>query len=87
MIRVQVHLNEDEDSWLEERARQLGTTKSALIREGIELLKVQDASETEHLLKLIGMADYDPDGPTDGSERHDWYLAEAEFERWHRPGP
>jgi len=86
MIRVQVHLNEDEDSWLEERARQQGTTKSALIREGIEILKVQDASETEHLLKLIGMADYDPDGPTDGSVNHDRYLTQWEDERNLLPG-
>ena len=85
MIRVQVYLNDDEDIWLEERARQLGTTKSALIREGIRMLQARHVPpDQDPLLELIAMADYDPTGPTDVSERHDWYLAEAEFERWHR---
>ncbi len=85
MIRVQVYLNDDEDSWLEERARQLGTTKSALIREGIRMLQDRRVPpDQDPLLELIAMADYDPTGPTDVSERHDWYLAEAELERWHR---
>jgi hypothetical protein len=83
MTRVQVHISDDEDRWLEERARQKGTTKSALIREGIEALREQDAADIEHMLSIIAMADYDPDGPGDGSVKHDHYLMQWEDERNH----
>ena len=82
MIRVQIYVDDDEDRWLEERARQRGTTKSALIREGIETLRERDAKDIEHMLSLIGMIkDPDPEGATDVSERHDWYLTEWEQNR------
>lgn len=82
MTRVQVHLQEEEDRWLEERASARGTTKSALIREGLRLLQEQDRSDMEHMLKLIGLAGPDPEGATDVAENHDKYLIDAEFERW-----
>jgi hypothetical protein len=83
MTRVQVHISEDEDRWLEQRAQQRGTTKSALIREGIEALREQDAAEIQHMLSIIGMADYDPEGPRDGSVNHDRDLMQWEDERNH----
>ena len=86
MIRVQVYLDEPDDRWLEDEARVLGTTKAALVREGVRLLRQHSVPpEDEPLLELIGMiTDPDPDGATDVAENHDKYLIEAEFERWHR---
>lgn len=57
MIRVQIYLKPDDDQWLEEEAARRGTTKSALIREGIALLRQQAAADDAHMLKLIGLAD------------------------------
>lgn len=81
MIRVQVYLDEEQDRWLEERARALGTSKAALVREGIRALRAQEVPlDEEPLLKLIGDID-DPSGPIDGSINHDKYLVEWEMER------
>lgn len=85
VIRVQIYLDEGADRWLEERASVQGTTKSALIRESIQLLQAQWRSDEEHMLKLIGLAGPDPEGATDVAEHHDKYLIEAELERWRRP--
>jgi hypothetical protein len=82
MIRVQVYLSEEDDRWLEDRAGTLGTTKAALVREAIRGLRDQEVPpDQDPLLELIGMADYDPQGPTDVSERHDRYLTQWEFDR------
>jgi len=83
MIRVQIYLDEEDDRWLEDRAKAEGTTKSALIREGIRLLQVQCRADEEHMLKLIGLADFDPEGPPDASEHHDRYLMEWEYRQNH----
>lgn len=85
MIRVQVYLNREDDQWLEERARALGTSKAALVREGVRALRCQEASsEEEHLLKLIGMIEGDDEGANDLSVNHDRYLVEWELESWRR---
>jgi hypothetical protein len=89
MTRVQIHLKEEEDRWLEERAAALGTTKSALMREGLRLLQEQNRVDIEHMLKLIGLADRYADRPEeadDVAELHDKYLIDAEFERWRDGG-
>ena len=85
MIRVQIYLDEDDDRWLEEQARASGTTKSAMIRDGIKKLRVEEVPlEEDPLMELIGLAGYDPDGVVDGSVNHDKYIYDAEYERWHR---
>lgn len=85
MTRVQVHLMEEDDRWLEEQASRRRTSKSALVREAVRLLQEQDRSDMEHMLKLIGLAGSDPEGPTDGAVNHDKYIYDDEYERWHRP--
>jgi len=83
MIRVQVYLEPDDDEWLEQRSNMDGTTKSALIREGIRALRAQDVPlDQEPLLELIGMLGPDIEGKTDVAENHDKYIFEAELERW-----
>lgn len=83
MIRVQIYLDEQDDQWLEERASAQGTTKSALMREGLRMLQAQRVPlEEEPLLQLVGLIkDPDPEGATDVSERHDWYLTQWELQR------
>jgi hypothetical protein len=84
MIRVQIYLNEDDDRWLEERARSTGTTKSAMIRDGIRILRTQEVPlQEEPLMELIGLAGYDPHGIADASVNHDKYLMEWEYRRNH----
>ncbi len=76
MVRVQLHLPEEDDNWLESEAQRLGTTKSALVREALQAFRVHanvlDPNSPE--MQLIGR-DAADDGPTDVGERHDYYLA------------
>jgi Ribbon-helix-helix protein, copG family len=84
MIRVQIYLDEEDDRWLEEQARMSGTTKSAMIRDGIRALRAEDVPpDQDPLMELIGLAGFDADGVTDGSVNHDRYLMQREFERNH----
>ena len=85
MVRVQIYLDEDDDRWLEERARLEGTTKAALVREGVRALRAQETPlDQEPLLQLIGHID-DDSGPTDVSEHHDRYLTQWRLDRMRRP--
>ena len=86
MIRVQIYLDEKDDRWLEEQSSLRRTSKAALVREGVRLLRGEDERDREQLLQLIGLAGApDPEGATDVSERHDWYLTEWEYRQNH-PG-
>ncbi|MEA2639262.1 MAG: hypothetical protein QOF51_656 [Chloroflexota bacterium] len=68
MVRVQLHLDEDNDHWLEARADQLGTSKSALVREAIAEFRTQtevsDPGIQDRLrepLHIEGFSDDDPE--------------------------
>lgn len=50
--RTQIYLHEHQDRRLTERSRQLGRTKSALIREAIDAYLAPVASEQEALARL-----------------------------------
>lgn len=68
-------MTKGDDRWLEEQAATHGTTKAALVRQGVQALRDREVPlEEEPLLKLIGDID-DPDAPPDLSSSHDRYLA------------
>jgi hypothetical protein len=80
MTRVQILLTEKQDHRLEALARRLGTSKAALVREGVEaVLNRREAKNGNPLLDLIGQAG--SVGRKDISRRHDAYLLGAERRR------
>ena len=89
MIRVQTYLDEDDDLWLEERAHALGTSKAALIREGIHMLRTDETPpERDPLMDLVGHIKGSGEGPDDTGLHHDWYLTQWELDgnRWQPTG-
>ena len=79
MTRVQILLTEKQDRRLEALARRLGTSKAALVREGVDVLNRREARSGNPLLGLIGQAG--PAGRKEISRHHDAYLLGAERRR------
>ena len=80
MTRVQILLTEEQDRRLEALARRLGTSKAALVREGVESVLLRRSAGTgDSLLALIGQAGRV--GRKDISRRHNAYLVAAERKR------
>ena len=79
MHRIQIQLTAGQERALKEIARLRGVSISALVREGVDLLLSPSRDERDQrrnmALQLIGMLG--PGGPSDVSERHDDYFAEA----------
>jgi hypothetical protein len=87
---VQVYLDAIERQRLERLARQLGATKSDVLRRALEVLDRQASDPEAHpALQIIGVADQErPGGPGyDVAREHDRYLAESEAESWGSGGP
>ena len=84
VIRIQLHLTDDQDRKLKALARVRGQNRAELIREAIELLFREGGQVQDPLLNLIGAAG--PAGRTDVSENHDklLYAAESRRPRWQR---
>jgi hypothetical protein len=81
MTRIQVLLSDGQNEKLSYLAGKLGTTKSGLIREAVDLfLKARVSSSADPLLELIGQGG--KAGRSDISSRHDDYLRSREAERW-----
>jgi Ribbon-helix-helix domain len=77
MTRLQIILTEEQDRRLKELARKRKTSKSRLVREGIELVLQQKQDRMrDPLLDLIGQAGRI--GRKDISRRHDAYLVMVE---------
>ena len=76
MVRIQLHLTEQQDRRLRTRARKEGTTRAELIRRGIELVLSDQAPASDALLGLIGSAGAGPH--TNLSEDHDRLLYQIE---------
>jgi len=57
MIRIQLHLTDDQDRKLKALARARGRTRAGLIHEAIELLFRGGEASRDPLLELIGAAD------------------------------
>ncbi len=81
MTRIQILLSEGQNEKLSYLAGKLGTTKSGLVREAVDLfLKAKVSSSADPLLELIGQGG--EAGRWDISDRHDDYLRSKETERW-----
>jgi hypothetical protein len=85
---VQVYLDSDERQRLARLARQLGATKSDVLRRGLEALERQALDPEAHpALQIVGLASRErPGGPRYNVAReHDRYLADSEEAGWVRP--
>jgi hypothetical protein len=73
MTRVQILLTEEQDRRLESLARRLRTSKTSLVREGVDAVLLRKTRVTrDALLDLVGQAGRV--GRKDVSRRHDAYL-------------
>lgn len=73
MTRVQILLTEDQDRTLASLARRLRTSKTALVRQGVDfVVNREKGASRDALLNLVGQAGRV--GRRDVSRRHDWYL-------------
>ena len=81
MTRIQILLSESQNERLSHLAGKLGTTKSGLVREAVDLfLRAKVSSSADPLLDLIGQGG--EAGRPDISVRHDDYLRSRKAERW-----
>lgn len=87
---VQVYLRPREKDRLERLTAELDTTKSDVLRRGLEALELQISDPEHHpVLKIIGMVHTTDDPGIDVAREHDEYLAATEIASWsdERPGP
>ena len=84
VIRIQLHLTDEQDRRLRALGKRTKKSRAELIRGGIELLLDSEAPEADALLDLVGAAGPGP-GP-DVSEHHDalLYAAEPAGPGWQR---
>ncbi len=76
---VQVYLDAPEQKRLDRLTEELDTTKSDVLRRGLEALEHQVFDPAHHpALQIIGIADVDqgPDCDFDVAREHDRYLAD-----------
>ncbi len=78
MRRTQIQIEEDQVEWLKNRSRDRGVSISRLIRESIDLLRVQEKmypnDKKQRALAAVGRF---ASNASDVSERHDEYLTDA----------
>ncbi len=85
---VQVYLDPEARARLGRLARQLGVTKSGVLRQGLEALERAVLDPDKHpALQIVGLADRARGrGPGYNVARaHDRYLADSEEASWRRP--
>lgn len=77
MSRKQIYLPEDAARRLRRLSQATGMSEAALIRRALDeylgKMARQVRGEEDPLLQLIGLCD-SPEGPTDASLNHDFYL-------------
>jgi hypothetical protein len=77
---VQAYLDPADRALLEDVARRTGLARAEILRRGLRAFARQALAERPpgwSFESLIGALDNDPSIPTDLSERHDEYLAQA----------
>lgn len=82
---VQVYLDPQDRSRLDRLARQLGATKSAILRRGLQAVEREVFSPACHpALQLIGLAESERPAASlvDAAVAHDQLLANAEEASW-----
>lgn len=73
MTRVQILLTDDQERGLKSLARRLRTSKTELVRQGVDfVLSRGRRASPDALLDLVGQAGRV--GRRDVSRRHDWYV-------------
>lgn len=85
---VQVYLSGEALARLERLAGHLETTKSDVLRRGLEALEERTFDPAAHpVLGLIGLAEARPGStPSDVARDHDRVLADSEMASWSLPG-
>lgn len=91
---VQVYLDPDDQDRLERLREQLDSSKSDVLRRGLEALEREITDPDRHpALRIIGIAqprstapDTDTDPGYDVAREHDRFLAESEVESWEEKG-
>ena len=80
---VQVYLRPRERARLERLTAELDTTKSDVLRRGLEALESQLSDPERHpALDVIGIASAADDSVIDVAREHDRYLAATEIASW-----
>ena len=81
---VQVYLGPEERERLARLTEELDTTKSDVLRRGLEALERQLTDPAEHpALRIVGL--FETDGAAEGADvavGHDRFLADSEVESW-----
>lgn len=80
---VQVYLDGADQERLERLTERLATTKSDVLRRGLESLERQLTDPSQHpALRIAGILDTSCTGQEDPAREHDRVLAEAEETSW-----
>ena len=83
---VQVYLDPEDQARLHRLKQHLDTTKSDILRRGLEALERQLSDPAEHpALRIIGIAAGAPDASDPGydpAREHDRFLSDAEEQSW-----
>jgi hypothetical protein len=85
---VQVYLDREERDRLDRLSAQLGSTRSDVLRRGLEALERNLLDPGQHpALKLVGLVDREVrPGRVDPAREHDRLLSETEERSWGRRG-
>lgn len=83
---VQVYLQPSDQDRLKRLTEELETSKSDVLRRGLEALERQLTDPRDHpALRVIGLGASDPDSPGpeyDTAREHDRFLADSESAGW-----
>jgi hypothetical protein len=89
---VQVYLHRPDQDRLKRLAERLGTSKSDVLRRGLEALERQVTDPADHpVLRLVGIGASEPPEGTrredglDAARDHDRVLADSEIASWSAP--
>lgn len=80
---VQVYLDGPDQERLERLTSRLDSTKSDVLRRGLQALEQQLSDPSAHpALRIAGILDLSHAGAADAARDHDGLLAEAEEDSW-----
>jgi hypothetical protein len=80
---VQVYLDAPDQERLERLTSRLDSTKSDVLRRGLQALEQQLSDPSAHpALRIAGILDLSHAGAADAAREHDRLLAEAEESSW-----
>jgi len=80
---VQVYLDGPDQERLERLTSRLDSTKSDVLRRGLQALERQLSDPSGHpALRIAGILDLSSSGPADPAREHDRLLADAEEDSW-----